>query len=66
VIIYVSLSGTFPFNEDEEIEDVKKKEILNFFDLQIFYFYFSKFVMQILCFHQILGKMYQTKVLKNL
>jgi serine/threonine protein kinase len=23
VIIYVSLSGTFPFNEDEEIEDVK-------------------------------------------
>ena len=22
VIIYVSLSGTFPFNEDEEIEDV--------------------------------------------
>jgi protein kinase D len=26
VIIYVSLSGTFPFNEDEEIEDVKKKK----------------------------------------
>jgi len=23
VIIYVSLSGTFPFNEDEEIEDVE-------------------------------------------
>jgi serine/threonine protein kinase len=25
VIIYVSLSGTFPFNEDEEIEDVKNR-----------------------------------------
>ena len=25
VIIYVSLSGTFPFNEDEEIEDVRRK-----------------------------------------
>jgi serine/threonine protein kinase len=60
VIIYVSLSGTFPFNEDEEIEDVKNRNS-NFF-LWKFCLYFSKFEMRILCFQQILGKIYRMKV----
>lgn len=59
-----SLSGTFPFNEDEEIEDVRKKLICKFLILFFKKIYFSKFVMQILCFLQIHGKKFQKKVLQ--
>lgn len=31
ILFMFRLSGTFPFNEDEEIEDVKKKELIALF-----------------------------------
>lgn len=59
VIIYVSLSGTFPFNEDEEIEDVRReREGDDGWDFLVF----SKFEMRILCFHPILGRIFPMKV----
>ena len=52
------LSGTFPFNEDEEIEDVR---VTRFAHLPLGVFS-SKFAMPISCFHRIRGKRSPKKV----
>ena len=54
------LSGTFPFNEDEEIEDVRFYQWISY-DSSIV-FVFSKFAMQILCFLSILGRRFPVTV----